>query len=612
MARSHAERSVFTRGGGDEGADRSAYKVIKEKLKSLIENAIEAATKDKKFSELSSPSVQPVIEKPRSVEHGDFACGIALKLAGPLKSPPVQIAETLANYIRIDAEAAHLVANLNVAAPGYLNFALDKRLFCSVLNQIHTDKERYGHGENPGGGKILLEYVSANPTGELHIGHGRGAVYGSCLANLFKFAGYDVTQEFYVNDTGEQMLQFGRCARALYQSHFGREAPYPEEGYPAFLLSDFVKEVATKRGDKFLALSGDDASLVLGRETADAIIEHQRALLDQIGVHFDVWFSERSLHESGEVDEVLAVFKEKGASYEEDGALWLKAKERGDERDRVLRKSTGNTTYLANDAAYHLDKLKRGFSHLINIWGADHHGQIPGIKASIAALGYDSDVLEVILTQIVNLSRDGKLVRMSKRAGTVVTLAEVVEEVGVDAVRYYLAETNPQNPINFDLELAKKTGRENPAFYIQYAHARCCSILRKALEESESENGNAQSQVVTSEQWQKYQALYQSDPSVFEAIFDADPAIYNDQKALVMRLEAFPEEVKESVQLRLPGRIARYAYDVANDLQKFYEVSRVITDDPIVTRARLGLIDATRQVLFNALSIIGVSAPERM
>jgi arginyl-tRNA synthetase len=586
--------------------------MIKERLKSLIENAIDAAAKDSKFSAPALASVQPVIEKPRSVEHGDFACGVALKLAGPLKSPPVQIAETIAGYIRSDAGATDLVANLTVAAPGYINFGLDKQLFCDVLSQIHGQKERYGRGDQIKDGKILLEYVSANPTGELHIGHGRGAVYGSCLANLLTFAGHDVSQEFYINDTGEQMLQFGRCAWALYQSHFGREVPYPEEGYPEFLLADFVKEVAKKNGEQFLSLSGDEASLTLGRETASAIIEHQRQLLDQLGVRFDVWFSEKKLHDSGEVDEVLETFKQKGASYEQEGALWLKSKERGDERDRVLRKSMGNTTYLANDAAYHLDKLKRGFPHLINIWGADHHGQIPGIKASIAALGYNSDVLEVILTQIVNLSRDGKLVRMSKRAGTVVTLSEVVEEVGVDAVRYYLAETNPTNPINFDLELAKKTSRENPAFYIQYAHARCCSILHKALEPQESENGAAQSPPVTSEQWQKYQELYKSDPSVFQAVFDSDPAIFADQKALVMRLEAFPEEVREAAQLRLPGRIARYAYDVANDLQKFYEVSRVITDDPAVTRARLGLIDATRQVLFNALTIIGVSAPERM
>jgi arginyl-tRNA synthetase len=279
-----------------------------------------------------------------------------------------------------------------------------------------------------------------------------------------------------------------------------------------------------------------------------------------------------------------------------------------------LRKSSGHTTYLANDAAYHLDKIERGYSHLINIWGSDHHGQVPGLKAAIDALGYHKDILEVILTQIVNLSRDGQLVRMSKRAGTVVTLKEVIDEVGVDATRYYLAEANPQNPINFDLELAKKTSRENPAFYIQYAHARCCSILRKAKELSLEENGQEPSSVspITEDQWREYTRLYAADSTVFDAAFDPDPQIFQHQKALVMRLEAFSEEVKEAVQLRLPGRIARYAYDLANDLQKFYEVSRVITDDPIVTRARLGLIDATRQVLANALSIIGVSAPERM
>jgi len=588
--------------------------MIKEKLRALIADAISLAGTDKKLAMLPDTTIQPVIEKPRSAEHGDYSCGVALKLAGPLKSPPVKIAETIAEYIKRDDRSEELIAHLNVAHPGYLNFALDKHCLSQVLNRVHQLKERYGAGEIKLAGKILIEYVSANPTGELHIGHGRGAVYGSCLANLFKFVGSDVSQEFYVNDTGEQMLQFGRCAWALYQAHFGRAVPYPDEGYPAFLLSDFVAEIAKEKKEEFLTLSGDEASLVLGQETARAIIAHQQRLLDQLGVHFDTWFSELSLQQAQKVQPVLDLFAKSGASYEQDGALWLKAKERGDERDRVLRKSSGHTTYLANDAAYHLDKIERGYSHLINVWGADHHGQVPGLKAAIDALGYNKDILEVILTQIVNLSREGQLVRMSKRAGTVVTLKEVIDEVGVDATRYYLAEANPQNPIVFDLELAKKTSRENPAFYIQYAHARCCSILRKARELPLEGNGQEPSPMspITENQWHEYTKLYAADSTVFDAAFDPDPQILYDQKALVMRLEAFGDEVKEAVQLRLPGRIARYAYDLANDLQKFYEVSRVITDDPIVTRARLGLIDATRQVLKNALSIIGVSAPERM
>jgi arginyl-tRNA synthetase len=391
--------------------------------------------------------------------------------------------------------------------------------------------------------------------------------------------------------------------------------PYPEEGYPEYLLIDFVKAIAEKHGDSLLSIEKEEeAQEKLGRLTADEIIEHQKELLSRMGVNFALWFSETTLHRANKVNEVLELFKAKGTSYESEGALWLKAKELGDERDRVLKKSSGTTTYLAGDAAYHLDKLNRGYTHLINIWGADHHGQIPGIKATLTALGRNADLLEIILTQIVNLQRDGKMVRMSKRAGTVVTLSEVVEEVGVDAVRYYLAETNPQNPINFDLELAKKSSRENPAFYIQYAHARCCSILRRSLEPTPSEeNPDAPlPALVTEESWAEYKRLYLADAEVFQPAFDQDQKIFQHQKKLIMTLEVFPEEVAEAVHTRLPGRIARYAYEVANDFQKFYEVSRVITDDAKVTRARLGIVDATRQVLANALSIIGVSAPERM
>jgi arginyl-tRNA synthetase len=593
--------------------------MLKEKLRTLVEDALDSAAKDNKFS--TRPEAPAVIERPRSAEHGDFACGIALKLAGQLKSAPVKIAETLADYIRNDKNATELVEKLNVVPPGYINFDLDRHCLSKILVEIHQHGQNYGRGSIKDGGKINIEYVSANPTGELHIGHGRNAVYGSSLANLLKFAGYDVTQEFYINDAGEQMLQLGQCAFAIYQNQLGRSVPYPEKGYPEYLIIDFVKQVIEDIGGSLLTQPEDVGAAKLARLTADKILQNQRQLLEKLGVVFEIWYSETTLHERGKVAEVLNFYKSKGTSYEKDGAVFLQAKDQSkdheegkdnNERDRVLVKSSGATTYLANDAAYHQDKLARGFTHLINIWGADHHGQVPGIKAAIAGLGEDSDVLEVILTQIVNLSRDGKLVRMSKRAGTVVTLSEVVEEVGVDAVRYYLAETNPQNPITFDLELAKKTSRENPAFYIQYAHARCCSILRRALESSNSEDGEVQGAAITAEQWQHYQESYKADASVFDAAFDSDNQIFMHQKALIMRLEMFPEEVREAAVVRLPGRIARYAYELANDLQKFYEVSRVITDDEATTKARLGIIDATRQVLANALGIVGVSAPERM
>jgi arginyl-tRNA synthetase len=587
---------------------------IKDHLREIVEEAIDAAIKDGKLGNLTERTQPVVIEKPRLPEHGDLACGSALKLAAVAKTSPIKIAEVLCDYIEKNPKASEkYIARYSVAAPGFINFQLGNGWLAQAIHQIHVEGSNYGRSDLGAGTRVLLEYVSANPTGELHIGHGRNAVFGSCLANLLKFAGFDVEQEFYVNDTGEQIAQLGACAWALYQKKLGKDVVYPDQGYPEDSISHFVDTVIEKHNDEFLKVPAEDGLNRITDITKKVIMEDQKQLLEKLHIVFDRWFSEADLHANKKVDEVLKLFEAGGFSYESEGALWLKSKELGDERDRVLRKSAGNTTYLAADAAYHLDKYKRGYQRFVTIWGADHHGQVPGLRASVKALGFDADLMDIILTQIVNLSRDGQLVRMSKRMGTVVTLKEVMDEVGVDAVRYYLAESNPQNPINFDLELAKRTSRENPAFYIQYAHARCCAILRRALEPYvNTETGKNEPPVLTGEQWQNYQTEYKNSDSVFLPVFDHDPLVLAEQKALVSWLANFPEEVVEAAKARQPGRLARYAFDVANALQKFYEVSRVITDDPDVTRARLGLIMATRQVLANVLGIIGVSAPERM
>jgi arginyl-tRNA synthetase len=588
--------------------------MIKEKLKEIIEDAINKAAGEGKLGSVQDCSVPIVIEKPRLPEHGDLASGAALKLASQARNAPIKIAETIASYIEKNPAASpEYISRFNAVPPGYVNFHIGIGWLKETLRRINQQGADYGRSNLGQGQRVLLEYVSANPTGDLHIGHGRNAVYGNSLANLLKFAGFNIEQEFYVNDTGEQIFQLSQCAWSLYQKKLGRDVPYPENGYPQELLSDYLDAIVEKHKDEFLKLPAEDGLRRIGEVTKQTILQEQKKLLERIGIKFDRWFSEESLHTNDGVNQVLAIFKENGFSYEADGALWLKSKELGDERDRVLRRSAGTTTYLAADAAYHLDKYDRGYDRLITIWGADHHGQVPGLKAAVKALGKDPDKMEMILTQIVNLWRDGQLVRMSKRKGTVVTLAEVADEVGVDAVRYYLAESNPQNPIAFDLELAKKTSRENPAFYIQYAHARCCAILRKALEPSVNvETQQSEQPTISAKQWQKYLEEYKQSPDVYSAAFDSDPVTFADQKALVMCLESFPEELEEAAINRIPGRLARYAYEVANYLQKFYEVSRVITDDPAVTKARLGLILATKQVLANALGIIGVSAPERM
>lgn len=588
--------------------------LIRDELKTIIDAGIDAAIKDGKLPHIDDYGMLVVIEKPKLKEHGDLACGVALKLAAPAKMPPLKIAEFIADYARHHIDGAGgAITNLTVAQPGFMNFELGKKWLCRALHIIHQQAESFGRLNIGSGIRVLVEYVSTNPTGELHIGHGRNAIFGNCLAKLLRFAGYEVEEEFYINDVGEQIAQLGACAWALYKKRLGHAADYPESGYPENSLIEFVDAIIAVHNNAFMQLSDQAGKIKLAELTKNTVLAGHKELLEKLGVRFNTWFSEKTLHDSQAVQEALAKLTENGFTYEAEGALWLKAKELGDERDRVLRKTSGATTYLANDAAYHLDKFKRGFTLLINIWGADHHGQIPGIKAVIKALGKDEQQLEVLLTQIVNLSRDGKIVRMSKRRGTVVSLQEVIDEVGVDAVRYFLAESSPLNPMNFDLELAKKTSRENPAFYIQYAHARCCAILRRALEPvHDTESGKTEPPTLNAEQWRQYLKDFKESEDVFSPAFDDDKKLFADQKALVMLLAAMPAEIQEAVTVRQPGRIARYAFEVANELQKFYETSRVIVPDAAVTKARLGLIAATKQVLANALGLIGVSAPERM
>ncbi len=584
--------------------------MVKEKLEGKIKKAYQMAVDEGTFQSSRECPEVIFIEKPKMESHGDFACGVSLKLARHLKLAPMKIAETLKDYIQRVGTNGSGSMKVEAAQPGFLNFQLDKTFLSNIIHQIASAGSNFGQGK-PNGKKILIEYVSANPTGGLHIGHGRNAILGSSLANLLAFAGWHTEQEFYINDCGEQINKLAKSAFACYQKKLGNSVDYPEDGYPEESLSPLV--------DK--AMSEYDASkLSTPEELGDIVKEYFRAdqekLLASLGVKFDTWFSETSLHKEGKVDEALEQMSKLNYTYDSEGAFWLKAKELGDERDRVLKKSSGATTYLANDAAYHLNKYKRGYDLMVNIWGADHHGQVPGLKAVIKALGEDPAKLDVLLTQIVNLNRDGKPVKMSKRMGTVVMLDEVLEEVGADAVRYYLAESNPNNPINFDLELAKKTSKDNPAFYIQYAHARCCSILRRACEEYlDSDSGKMNPPRVSAEQMLQIEQAYGKDEHLFDSTFDNEsdnPEAFAAQKKLVLRLAGLPDEVEEAARVMQPGRIARYSYEIACDLQRFYEVSRVLSEDLSVTRSRLGLIMATRQVLANTLKIIGVSAPERM
>lgn len=579
--------------------------MIKNDLAGLIEKALQTAVDGDVFAAPVNPTrVVPVlITRPKVAEHGDFASDLPFKLARQAKMDPQRIAGLIVAQLEKEGSATKPMV-IETAGKGYINFRLAPAWYTPVLQAVHTQGGNFGRSEFGKGKRVMIEYVSANPTGDLHIGHGRIAVLGSCLSKVMQFAGFDVGQEFYINDAGEQIAHLGRCAWAIYQKLNGKLVQYPDGGYPEHSLLAYVAEVYAAVHGQYLSLSDDDGAKRLGELTRAVIIEHQKAVLARARVEFDQWYSESALHDAGKVDMALAQLAAKQLTSTADGALIFKSQTLGDARDRFLTRQNGSKTYLAADIAYHMDKLDRGHDLLINIWGADHHGQVPGLKAALTGLGYDASKLEVILVQIVNLSKDGEMVRMSKRLGNVVLLSELIDEVGINAVRYYLAASSADHAINFDLELAKKQSSENAVYYIQYAHARCAGIIRRATEGEKA--------ILSQEQWMHYRQEYKNSAGVFEPLFSEETAVVAHQKALIALLADFPEVVVQAAQTRAVYLIAHYAYDVATQLQKVYETSPVLTANVEVTKARLGLIAATQQVLSNALGLLAIEAPERM
>lgn len=579
--------------------------MIEAKLTNLVEHAFAKAVSSGQLGSVDTKGVPILISRPKVATHGDYACDLPFKLAAKCKMDPKVVADILVAHLKDEANGA---VEVEVAGKGFINFRVNAVWFCDVLNQVHALSTDFGRSKLGAGKKVLVEYVSANPTGDLHIGHARIAVIGSCLSNLLSFAGFDVTQEFYVNDAGEQVAKLSRCAWALYLKAHGKDVAYPEDGYPEESLAPYVAAIVEAHKDEFVALESEQGEKTVGDKAKVLIMKHQEEVLAAMRIVFDNWYSETPLHESGKVDAAIAKLTEAGLTSTEDGAIVFAAQSLGDSRDRFLtKKDGGGKTYLAADIAYHLDKLERGYDLMINIWGADHHGQVPGLKAAIAGAAtvpQAADKLEVVLVSIVNLKRNGQLVRMSKRLGTVVLLEDLLAEVGADAVRYYLGESSPDNPIAFDLELAKKQTRENPAFYIQYAHTRCAGILRKAL--------TGDNPPVAAACWQSWLSEYAQSDGVFTVLFTAEAEQTVHQKALIARLGEFPLVVEKAAKARAVSMIAHYAYDLACDLQKFYETSHVITADTALTKARLGLIVATQTVLANTLALLGISAPETM
>lgn len=522
------------------------------------------------------------VERPRDRSHGDWATNAALVAAKGARRPPAEVAGLIVRYL---PNVPHL-ERAEVAGPGFVNFTLAPSWYREVLARAAQHGPDHARSREGAGERIQVEFVSTNPNGPLHIGHGRGGVVGDVLCRVLEYVGHPVEREYYYNDAGAQMGRFAASLEARYLQALGREAAVPEDGYHGAYLEDWGRDLAAERGAGPADLpAAERLSEVLGWGLARAMRDIEETL-ELARIPFDVWFSEAELHRRGEVDEAIRRLEERGFVYEAQGARWFRSTEFGDEKDRVLVTGDGRYTYLAPDVAYHLDKFGRGFDRVIDIWGADHHGYVPRMKAAVAALGFDPGRLELIITQMVNLFRSGDPVRMSTRAGEFVTFRQVIEEVGVDATRYYLVAVSPDTTLSFDLEEAKRQSMENPVYYLQYAHARV-----RSLEDFAASRG-----------------VERLPLSEVDLALLTHPA----EVELLKQADRLGEEVREAAARRAPHRIAAYGQDFAAAFHKFYTDCRIVTDDPALTQARLWLVEGAKSVLLAVLGLLGMSAPDRM
>ena len=552
---------------------------MKELLKQGIAEALEKAVKAGALPEGSYPQIN--LEVPPQKEFGDFASNIAMQSARVAHKAPKVIAQAI-----VDQMQYSWLDRAEIAGAGFINFFLKHDVIYDTLKNILAAGAAYGTVPCRQDDTVQVEYVSANPTGPLHVGHGRGAAYGSALVNLLRAAGYNVQAEYYINDAGNQMNNLAISVNARYLELLGKPSEIPENGYHGHDIIETAQAIIDQDGDTYLDMP-EKERLEIFKDRAYA--EKLKALkrdLAHFNVHYDNWFSERTLHPDA-VQAACKVLQERGKIYEKDGALWLKSTDYGDDKDRVVIRDNGVPTYLAADIAYHKNKYDRGFKSLINIWGADHHGYVARVKAAIAALGYDPSQLEVLLLQMVSLFRDGKPVKMSKRTGQAITLNELIEEVGTDAARYFFIMRSLDTQLDFDLDLAKSHSNENPVYYIQYAHARIYSIYRQAKE-----------------------AGVNLDMDWSDVHWDT---LKDDQELeLIKKMAAFPEEVQRAARERAPHRIAHYVYELAGLFHTFYNHCRIIQEDKELEKARLALVPAVRITIANSLAILGVSAPEKM
>lgn len=569
---------------------------IRESLESVLYQALKAAVEAGELPLNEIP--QPSLERPREEGHGDWACTIAMRLAKAAHMNPRAIAQVIVDHL----PANNLVESFEIAGPGFINLSLTNASFQAVVSEARQQGSDFGKSELSEPCKVNLEYVSANPTGPMHVGHGRWAALGDAIARVMRHAGYSVDEEFYINDQGNQMNVFGNSIVVRYQQLLGQDVEMPEACYGGAYIKDIAQAIIDADGDKWLD-ANEDERLVDFRERGYAMmLDSIKDTLSTFGNNFDTWFSERSLFvadENGETKQQRAfdVMNEKGLLFEAEGATFFRSTDYGDDKDRVLVKANGDLTYFMSDVAYHYDKMQRGYDHLIDIWGADHHGYIQRCKAMMAAWGYP-DALEVVLGQLVNLLRDGEPVRMSKRTGEMVTFQELIDEVGVDATRYLMLSKSADQAIDFDIEVAKKQDSSNPVYYVQYAHARICSILRKA--------GEARGMNVESAGIEEIVAELGLDD------IDLSPLAHESELALMRKMADFSELVAGAARDRAPFRLTHYAQELAGLFHSFYGNCHVLGEEESVEKARLALVDSTRIVLALSLDLLGVSAPERM
>jgi len=554
---------------------------MKKGLNAIIMRAI---ARGQERGELAEGALPPfILEYPREERHGDYATNIAMAMASHTEKSPRAIAETIVRCIE-DEEG--IIERVEVAGPGFINFFLTQDYWRYFLREADRKGERYGEGELGHGKRALVEFLSANPTGPLHIGHGRIAAFGDALANLLEKVGYEVEREYYVNDRGTQMQLLGESVYFWYAQEWDRKVAFPPDGYQGDYIKEIAHHIKEVEGDRYLLSPEGETIEPLGEKAAQIILGWIKDDVERFRVNFDRWYRETDLYTSGLVPRLLGDLRDRGYLYEDEGALWFKSTPLGDEKDRVVIRANGATTYFASDIAYHRDKYDRGYDLLIDIWGADHHGYIPRMGAAIQAMDCDRSIFKVILVQLVNLLRDKKQVNMSTRRGEFTSLREVMDEVGVDACRYFFMLRRADSPLDFDLELAKREGAENPVYYVQYVHARITSIFKKAAERG-------------------------VEVPTFE---DVDISLLRlpEERLLAKRVAIFPEFVEGMALALEPHRLTAYLQDLAGIFHSYYNKHRVISTDRALTNARFLLVKAVQGVVRSALGVLGIAAPTEM